>query len=243
MKDNKNNKANFDVIQKHSIFARKERMETSPHSLLQFVKKNEFIRITGGTLPHWHQTGKVQFVTFRLADSLPKAKLEEWKTLKTQWLEAHPKPWDDNAKREYSLFFGEKKEGWLDAGHGSCILQYEDVRKIVFDALLFFHGRRYVLHHFVVMPNHVHLLATPIGEDTVTRSLGSVKRFTSIAINRMLGRSGAVWQRLVFDRLVRGWKDYERYVNYIKSNPQALPPNTYSLWSLIDNPTEKDNSE
>ena len=108
MKDNKNNKANFDVIQKHSIFARKERMETSPHSLLQFVKKNEFIRITGGTLPHWHQTGKVQFVTFRLADSLPKAKLEEWKTLKTQWLEAHPKPWDDNAKREYSLFFGEK---------------------------------------------------------------------------------------------------------------------------------------
>ena len=209
-------------------------METDSLSPLQFVKKNEFIRITGGTLPHWHQTGKVQFVTFRLADSLPQTKLEEWKTLKKQWQQTHPKPWDDKTKDEYNHFLGEKMERWLDAGHGSCMLQHKDVRKVVVDALLFFHSRRYVLHHFVVMPNHVHLLATPIGEDTIVKSLGSVKRFSSIAINKLLGRSGEVWQRLVFDRLVRGWKDYERYVNYIKANPQDLPPNTYSLWSVID---------
>ena len=213
-------------------------MEADSLSPLQFVKRNEFIRITGGTLPHWHQTGKVQFVTFRLADSLPQTKLEEWKSLKKQWLEAHPKPWDDKTKDEYSHVLGEKMERWLHAGHGNCILQYENVRKVIIDALLFFHGKRYVLHHFVIMPNHVHLLITPIGVNTVTNSLGRVKQFSSSSINKLLGRSGELWQRLVFDRLVRGWQDYERYVNYIKSNPKNLPPNTYSLWSVIDNSAE-----
>ena len=31
-----------------------------------------------GNLPHWRQDGVTYFVTFRLADSLPQAKLDEW---------------------------------------------------------------------------------------------------------------------------------------------------------------------
>jgi len=203
-------------------------------SSLQFARLDEYIRITGKKLPHWHQSGKVQFVTFRLADSLPQEKLAEWEAKKKEWYDAHPKPWDSKTTEEYNNVFGEIVGKWLDAGYGRCILQYEDVRRVVVDALLFYHNKRYVLHSFVVMPNHVHVLVAPIGEDTVMKSIGGVKQHSSKVINKLLGRSGDVWQRLVFDRLVRSWKDYERYVNYIIANPHHLPPNTFSLWSAID---------
>lgn len=32
----------------------------------------------GDTLPHWQQQGATYFITFRLADSVPKEKLDRW---------------------------------------------------------------------------------------------------------------------------------------------------------------------
>jgi hypothetical protein len=37
-------------------------------------------------LPHWRQPGATYFVTFRLADSLPKEKLHELDLLRSEWL-------------------------------------------------------------------------------------------------------------------------------------------------------------
>ena len=122
---------------------------------------------------------------------------------------------------------------WLDQGCGECLLKHEDVRQIVVDALLFYNEKRYILHHFVIMPNHVHLLLSPIGDDEVTKSMGSIKQYTANAINRLMGRKGDVWQRNVFDRMVRNVQEYDRYVRYIQQNPAHLPPNQYSLWTDI----------
>jgi hypothetical protein len=45
-------------------------------------------------LPHWRQPGATYFVTFRLADSLPKVKLDELAGLRREWERLNPPPWD-----------------------------------------------------------------------------------------------------------------------------------------------------
>ena len=201
------------------------------HYTPQFVDTSQYIHITNDKLPHWHQESKTVFVTFRLADSLPQEKLQELQAFKTQWLNAHPLPWSKDTNWEYEKNVRQKTEKWLDQGHGSCILGRVDIRRIVVNALLFHHGTRYILHHCVVMPNHVHLLVTPVGDYELSKTIGSVKRFTANAINKALGTQGTIWQRLMFDHLVRNAQQYERCVNYITDNPRNLPPDTFTLLS------------
>ena len=202
-------------------------------SSLQFVDQHQHISITGAKLPHWHQNNKIQFITFRLADSLPQEKLAELTAFKEQWLAAHPQPWDQKTKDEYDYTIRRKIDRWLDQGFGECILQREDIRQIVANTLLLYHGRRYNLYRFVIMPNHVHLLLSPIGEEVSTRFIGSVKQYTANAINQALGRKGQVWQRNFFDRLVRDGNNFEAYVNYINQNPRYLPPDSYTLGGTL----------
>lgn len=56
----------------------------------KFTAFNEYapVEIYYRNLPHWHQNGATCFVTFRLADSIPRTVLEQWNHERTQWLEA-----------------------------------------------------------------------------------------------------------------------------------------------------------
>ena len=45
----------------------------------QFLDPNDAIAKHGNRLPHWQQGTAFVFVTWRLVDSLPKAKLELWR--------------------------------------------------------------------------------------------------------------------------------------------------------------------
>ena len=193
------------------------------------MERDKYIVINGANLPHWHQNNKVQFVTFRLADSLPQQKLAELSAYKEEWIATHPQPWDLQTIEAYNHEIRDKVDRWLDHGFGDCILGQEDMRIIVTEALLFYHGKRYILHHFVIMPNHVHLLLSPIGDDVVNKSIGSVKRFTANAINKALGRSGKVWQSEIFDRMVRDAQNYEAFIHYIYNNPSNLLPHQYTI--------------
>ena len=55
-----------------------------------FLNKHEPIYETKGNLPHWTQYGKITFVTFRLADSLPQHVIDfiktEYESIKQQLL-------------------------------------------------------------------------------------------------------------------------------------------------------------
>jgi len=112
-------------------------------------------------LPHWEQAGCTYFLTWRLADSLPATKLAEWTESRNRWLALNPRPWSSATSAEYNREFVVRIEGWLDAGHGSCVLCRPDVRRILVGALQFFHGKRYDIDACVIMPNHVHVLVTP----------------------------------------------------------------------------------
>ncbi len=78
--------------------------------------------------------------------------------------------------------------------------------------------RHYILHSFVVMPNHVHLLASPlVAPPKRTKSL---KGITAKRANEMLALTGSpFWQEESYDRLVRSQQEFDRIQNYIERNP------------------------
>lgn len=181
-------------------------------------------------LPHWQQEEVWLFVTWRLADSLPEAvvrKLDEHRKL---WEAAHPKPWTDEERKAHNRLFTLAFEALLDDAHGSCVLRDPVISEMVADTLLHFQGERYAMDCFVVMPNHVHVLFHPLGENKLEDIVGSWKRFTARQINRQLVREGALWQREYWDRLVRGEKHFRWVREYIARNPEKLPPGTFRLW-------------
>ena len=194
-----------------------------------YMEKDQYISISGTKLPHWHQDLKMQFVTFRLADSLPQSKLVELAAYKKEWEKQHPLPWSQETQEEYDHRIRVMCDKWIDQGYGSCILRNPDVRMLVEDALYYYDGKEYIVHYFVIMPNHVHALLSPICGFKVIDSIGKVKGYTSHSINKKMGTNGKIWQKSIFDRMVRDQENYEQYKAYIQNNPKFLSPNEFTL--------------
>ena len=91
-------------------------------------------------------------------------------------------------------------------------------------------GTDYDVFAFVIMPNHVHLLIKPLGEVTADISVGRIKHFSAMMINKLLGKSGKVWMRESFDRIVRNNDQLQRYIRYILSNPNGLSKGSYEIY-------------
>jgi exonuclease VII large subunit len=185
-----------------------------------FFNPNLPLEIHERNLPHWEQEGTPYFVTFRLADSIPKAKLTRWKTDQELWLKNHQDPYSDIEKNEYHQLFSEKIQNWLDDGSGSCLLSDPENAKIVANALSHFDGDRYQLGEWVVMPNHVHLLITPNKGHSLKDILQSLKSFTAHEINKRTGKNGQLWQHESYDHIVRSPEQLQHFEDYIHANPR-----------------------
>ncbi len=151
-------------------------------------------------LPHWDVVGKPLFVTFRLHGTLPQGR-------------AFPP----------SLTAGEAfvvLDRLLDnALHGPTFLRRPEIAAMVVQSLRDGQDRfnRYQLHAFVVMPNHVHLLAT--GSVPLHTWIRPLKGFTGHEANRILSHSGAFWQEESYDHLLRKPVEFDRIKTYIEWNP------------------------
>src|SRR6266851_5572662 len=178
------------------------------------------LKITRRRLPHWEQEGATYFVTFRLADSVPNALLNQWRDELEVWLKFHPAPWDYRTAREYESRFIEGPEKWSDEGHGECVLRDARAAQIVADTLKHFQGERYWLDAFAVMPNHVHAIVQPKSGHSVSDILHSWKSFSAHTINSALNRKGDLWIEESDDRIVRDWDALARYREYIAANPE-----------------------
>jgi len=182
-------------------------------------------------LPHWQQGHVWCFVTWRLADSLPKAKLVQWNMERNDWIKQHPQPWDDVVEAEYHEQFSNQIDLWLDQGSGSCLLRDPSHARIVADALRHFDGNRYIAGSFVVMPNHVHVLFSPLGAYSLSDIVKSWKGFTAHEINKLRGCKGTLWQDEYWDRLVRNEKHFAKCEQYIRDNPvKARLPTGEFIW-------------
>lgn len=80
-------------------------------------------------------------------------------------------------------------------------------------------SERALLVAFVVMPDHVHVLAVLLGDLTIEQTFGRWKRWCTREVNRCLGRDGSVWQSGFFDYRIRREDDIAAIGRYIEHNP------------------------
>ncbi len=76
-------------------------------------------------------------------------------------------------------------------------------------------ARKYLLHEFVIMPDHVHALLTPADEISLER----VMQFIKGGFSFRLHARGPVWQAGFTNHRVRDVEDYEKHREYIWLNP------------------------
>ena len=73
------------------------------------------------------------------------------------------------------------------------------------------------------MPDHVHLVLTPLYDGSafvsVAEIMQGIKSASAHKINRALNRSGQVWQRESFDRVLRREESIYAKVEYMIQNP------------------------
>ena len=178
--------------------------------------------------PHWSQAGAVVFITFRTADSIPKKVLQRWEREKNDWMREHAGAtghWKQalptlnaDSKSKFLRQFNRCREDALDSCHGKCVLRDLTLARIVADSLLFFDSQRYRMGDFIVMPNHVHLLASFPDEESLVTQCDSWLHFTARQINLQLQQKGKFWQQEPFDHLVRSPEQYEFLRDYIRDN-------------------------
>jgi REP element-mobilizing transposase RayT len=198
----------------------KDQGQAAPATLFQPFEKDADVHRTRQNLPHWTQPGCSYFVTYRLADSIAQSTILPWREELAIWRKNHPEPWDTQAIAEYNRFFVRKEE-WLDAGHGSCVLARPEIRSIIEENLIRFHGERYILDEFVIMPNHVHVIVKPLGEYGLSEILHTWKSYTSKQILKLTGRKAPLWMDESFDHIIRSWEQLERFRRYIRENPRS----------------------
>ena len=150
-------------------------------------------------LPHWHPEGADLFVTLRLAGSLP------------------PNLRDVSVKTGKAFAAYDRV---LDtATAGPMWLKDDRVAQCMVDSLYFSERKLklYELYAWVVMCNQRARSLDAAG--TMVGIMDRIKTFTAREANRILGRTGAFWQRESFDRWVRNEKEFHSIVSYIEENP------------------------
>jgi REP element-mobilizing transposase RayT len=100
----------------------------------------------------------------------------------------------------------------------------ESVRGLVRNACLFWDGQKLEVHALVVMPDHVHLLATFLHKPDGTmyqfrEVMRSIKSYSAREVNRALGRTGTVWLDESFDHVLRADESIESKEEYLRMNP------------------------
>ena len=79
----------------------------------------------------------------------------------------------------------------------------------------------FLLHAFVVMPNHIHLLLTVPQGSTLERTMQLIKGGFSREAGKMLNLAHPFWQKSFVDRRVRDAGEFDRSREYIHQNPVA----------------------
>ncbi len=180
---------------------------------------------TRGYLPHVKREGASYFVTFRLADSLPKEVLlafEREKAGRLRRLADFVRRGEiiNDSEEEIARDLHRQIERFLDRSAGACHLRRADIAKLVADAMRHFHESRYLLHEWIVMPNHAHAIVWPMPNHLLGDILKSWKQFTSRRARKILGLGEEpFWQPESYDHWIRNDDEKARISRYIRNNP------------------------
>ena len=123
-------------------------------------------------------------------------------------------------------------EEYFDRGSGCCALADPRIAGSMAAALRFWHGKRYRLLAWCIMPNHVHVVVRLFPSQELAVVIKSWKLHVARAANQALGRSGKFWQREYYDHLVRSQEGLDHAIRYVLENPaKAGLSNWVWVWS------------
>lgn len=183
-------------------------------------------------LPHWRQVGATYAITFRLADSLPQAKLDMLQSIRRDWEAKFPEPRTETAWKIHVQTVTRRVNEWLDQGAGQCHFANPIFASELARSILHFQHCRYHVGCYVVMPNHCHMVMRPFSQYELENLVGAIKGVTARFINRQLHRCGELWQQESYDQIVRHELHLYNAIQYVGSNPlrAGLPKSQWYRW-------------
>jgi len=85
------------------------------------------------------------------------------------------------------------------------------------NTLYHYRGSAYLLHEFVIMPDHIHVLITPL--TNLEKAVQFIKGGFSYRAKKELSSNLEVWQKGFSDHRIRDARDYAEHILYIRQNP------------------------
>jgi putative transposase len=98
-----------------------------------------------------------------------------------------------------------------------ALFRNERWARLLIDTLYHYRGSAYLLHEFVIMPDHIHVLLTPSA--SLEKAVQFIKGGFSYRAKKELGSNIEVWQKGFSDHRIRDAGDYLRHVDYVRKNP------------------------
>ncbi len=188
-------------------------------------------------LPHIHPADGIFFITFRLANSLPKQVIHQFMEEKN-FEKLRIRLQNEGIFKRELIYEIEKNyfnkfDKLLSQSTTNCWLNNNKIAQLVANKLHSYDNLRYLLICFCIMPNHVHILVNMKNFISINRSnrygrtknyplsdvLRLIKGSTARLANKLLDRSGEFWQHESYDHYVRSEKEYNKIIEYILLNP------------------------
>jgi putative transposase len=97
------------------------------------------------------------------------------------------------------------------------LFQAEPWAKLLIDTLYHYRGSAYLLHEFVIMPDHFHALISPL--TSLEKAVQFIKGGFSYRAKKELGSNMEVWQKGFQDHRIRDASDWAVHASYVHNNP------------------------
>jgi len=88
---------------------------------------------------------------------------------------------------------------------------------LLIDTINHYRGSAYLLHEFVIMPDHLHAIITSL--TSVEKAVQFIKGGFSYRAKKELGSNMEVWQKGFSDHRIRDASDYRIHAIYVRQNP------------------------
>jgi putative transposase len=118
------------------------------------------------------------------------------------------------------------------------LFKKEEMARLFLNVLQDYRGQgRYLLHEFVVMPDHFHLIVTPAEDVPLEKALQYIKGGFSFRVKKELAFTSLVWEESFTNHRIRDAEDYQKHREYIRHNPVkaglAKTPSAYPYSSAF----------
>ena len=120
-------------------------------------------------------------------------------------------------KREHATNTGQTYMVTAATWGRRALFRAEPWARVFIDTLYHYRGAAYLLHGFVVMPDHVHVLITPTC--SLEKAVQFIKGGFSYRVKKELSSNMEVWQKGFSDHRIRDAADFAQHVAYIHTNP------------------------